>query len=46
MGYNPSCLYVLTHIALRLIKSQIFWNSIKIIVIFFWDCKSIPDKFE
>ena len=39
MGCNPSCLCLLTQVALRLIKSQSFWNGIKIIVILFWDSK-------
>ena len=38
--------YVLTHVTLRLIKSQNFWNSVKIIVIFCWDYKSVPNRFE
>ena len=46
MGRILSCYYVLKHVVLRLIKSESFWHSIKIIVILFWDIKSIPNKFE
>ena len=46
MGCIHSCYHVLKHLALRLIKSESFWHSIKIIVILFWNCKFVPDRFE
>ena len=37
---------MLKHIALRLIKSESFWHSIKIIVILLWNYKFVTDRFE
>ena len=46
IGCIHSCYHVLKHVTLRLIMSESFWHSIKIIVILFWNCKFVPDKFE